>query len=428
MYINYSLSYHTMNKSIITSLFTEPWYLDKPFRVIGNLYADFIMKNKEKNEAEYLASINYFPYSESNKKIAIIPLSGIVRKYGYGSTSAISDLLDGMEQDDSIAGVVFLTDSPGGMASGTGMLAEKIFNFKKPTASYIKGLSCSAAYYINAATDKIFVDKNADWVGSIGTLISFIDWVPLFEKFGAKYYEIYSSFSSEKNKSFRDLVSGNPEKLREEIDTYAKDFITHMQTFRKNMDEDVFKGGTWRPKEAVKKRLADAIGNLQDAIDYIAQKSKINSNQNNMAEKKYPKIASILGLEVSLKSGFLFGQKTVNLSENQLDLIENALSSNLTDETVNSLSTDKKNLEQKLSDNLNQIENIKKEITASLKNCNLTGTGTIVEDIKLLSSKVIEYGRRDGEIPTSVYSSKDKEDAPLENDILTNNYKFLYNK
>ena len=92
------------------------------------------------------------------------------------------------------------------------------------------------------------------------------------------------------------------------------------------------------------------------------------------------------------------------------------------------MSTDKKNLEQKLSDNLNQIENIKKEITASLKNCNLTGTGTIVEDIKLLSSKVIEYGRRDGEIPTSVYSSKDKEDAPLENDILTNNYKFLYNK
>lgn len=418
-----------MNQSIFSSLFSEPWYLDKPVRVIGSLAFNILLKNQEKKEEDYKATIQVASsttISDENKKVAIIPLQGIVVKYGYGSTNQISALLDILEKDNGIAGVVFLSDTPGGMASGTGMLAEKINNYSKPTASYIKGLSCSAGYYINAATNRIFIDKNADWIGSIGVLISFLDWLPLFEKLGAKYYEIYASESTEKNKSFRDLLNGDEKLLQAEIDSYAQDFINHMNQFRPGMDKEVFKGGTWRPSEGIKKGLADEIGSLQDAINYVVEQSNINLNQKNMSEKTYPKIAAALGLtEITAKGGFLFGSKSVSLTEEQLDKLESNLSGDQSSE-ITRLQQVKKKAETSLTEKTNSLNTITELIKQSVSECKLKSTGSTEGDIKLLAEKVIEYGKLDGDIPTNILSEGDRVDVGADTDILNQDYKSLY--
>ena len=77
-------------------------------------------------------------------------------------------------EDEARQGVVLLINSPGGSPVQAGIINDEIKRLKakhnKPVYAVVEETCASAAYYIAAAADKIFVDK-ASIVGSIGVLM-----------------------------------------------------------------------------------------------------------------------------------------------------------------------------------------------------------------------------------------------------------------
>jgi protease-4 len=77
-------------------------------------------------------------------------------------------------EDEGAKGVVLLINSPGGSPVQAGIINDEIKRLKakhkKPVYAVVEESCASAAYYIAAAADKIYVDK-ASIVGSIGVLM-----------------------------------------------------------------------------------------------------------------------------------------------------------------------------------------------------------------------------------------------------------------
>ena len=364
-----------MDKELISSLISEPMMLHNSKRIIGAQVVSILSKNKEvvsKTYQDFKNEIKAYQFSSGpndtdQKYVAVIPITGIVRKYGYGSTSHISQLLDELKSDPNVAGVVFYHDTPGGSASGTGILAQKIFDFNKPTAAYIHGLCCSAGEYLAAPTNRRFVNKGADWMGSIGTMMSVLDFIPLFEKFGAKYFEIYADGSEDKNASWRNLTRADEsdEKLiKEEINSYRDEFVEDMKSFQPGLTDEVFTGKIYRPKDAVKIGLADQLGTLQDACQWVYNQSNQSKDKNpsNMSNMKFAALTALLGVSsIEAKGGLLFGAKTASFTEEQLETIENALANQPKDESAEV---------KKLQDKVTELENSEKATSGELKSMN----------------------------------------------------------
>ena len=90
---------------------------------------------------------------------------------------------------------------------------------------------CSAAYYIGSASAHIVANKRAEAIGSIGAYAQFLDLSGFYEKKGAKLITVYAHESTEKNKSYRDLMSGNPKTyIKEDLNPIVEqDFISDMK-------------------------------------------------------------------------------------------------------------------------------------------------------------------------------------------------------
>ena len=127
---------------------------------------------------------------------------------------------------------------------------------------------CSAALYLGAPADKIYATTPFDTVGSIGTMVSFWDLKPYFEKAGFKWHEHYASQSTLKNKRINDMIEGKPDDyIKYELDPLAGQFIADIKKSRKKAtDEDLFAGQTYNAFEAVELKLIDGIQPVETSI------------------------------------------------------------------------------------------------------------------------------------------------------------------
>jgi signal peptide peptidase SppA len=140
---------------------------------------------------------------------------------------------------------------------------------KKPVYAVVEETCASAAYYIAAAADKIFVDK-ASIVGSIGVLMDGFGFTGLMDKLGVER----RLMTAGENKGFLDPFSPQTEKQRAYaqamLDQIHKQFIDTVKAGRgKRLKEtpETFSGLFWSGQQAIELGLADQLGNL----DYVAR-------------------------------------------------------------------------------------------------------------------------------------------------------------
>jgi protease-4 len=345
------------------SLINGRWFIDKPYghALLPSLFSilegkDISIKSGErepdvfislkKSNAPLVAASGFDSGNNDSEYVAVINLKDPIYKYsqecGPSGTKSKMQSMKSYAQDPNCSGVVLDIDSGGGQVSGTPEFYDYIASFKKPVVAYTDGLMCSAAYYIGSAASHIIANKRADAIGSIGVMVSFIDFSGIYEKKGAKLITEYATKSTEKNKAFEELLKGNPELyIKTELDPIAEDFINDIKAVRPGVDESVFKGGTWNAQESLDKKLIDSIGTLQDAVNKVFELSTTkNSNSNNNSNlkkgnmskttKSFPAIQTLIGLEgegIATISTVL-GNKGVQLTEAQLEVLENALVEN----------------------------------------------------------------------------------------------------
>ncbi len=265
--------------------------------------------------------------SSSDKYVLVLDVKNAIYKYdqkcGPKGTKSKANLLEQYRNDPNLAGIVLDIDSGGGQVSGTPEFHDYIKNFGKPVVAYTDGDMCSAAYYIGSAANYIIANKRAEAIGSIGVMISFIDWTGYIEKEGGKIVSEYATKSTEKNKPFKDLLEGNAELyIKEELDPINDTFHADVKESRTGINEAVFTGKIWDAAGALEQGLIDEIGTLKMAIAKVHELAKQSSNQIQInMSKTLPKLEAVLGLTAPLAST----DNGSYLNEEQLDQLEAAI-------------------------------------------------------------------------------------------------------
>jgi protease IV len=234
---------------------------------------------------------------------AVIEIKGEIASDGDASAEAVVAAMRSAFEDVGAQGVVLLINSPGGSPVQAGIINDEIKRLrakhKKPVYAVVEESCASAAYYIAAATDGIFVNK-ASIVGSIGVLMDGFGFTGLMEKLGVER----RLMTAGENKGFLDPFSPQTEKHRVfaqgMLDQVHRQFIDVVKVGRGKRLKDspeLFSGLFWTGQQAVEMGLADQLGDLdfvareivkaEDLVDY--------THRDNVAERLAKKFGAAIG-------------------------------------------------------------------------------------------------------------------------------------
>ena len=108
----------------------------------------------------------------------------------------ILDYIDRLMDCEENRGIVLFVDSGGGEVKASDEVYLKLMDYKtatgRPVYAYFDGTACSGAYYIAAAADSIWANRNCLCV-NIGVYTQVYNLHDLFEKYGVKEIMIKSS-------------------------------------------------------------------------------------------------------------------------------------------------------------------------------------------------------------------------------------------
>lgn len=264
--------------------------------------------------------------------VMVNPIKSTIYKYnqacGPTGTKDHQKVLQEYLNDPMCVGIVLDIDSGGGQVSGTAEFYDFLKSASKPIHTYTDGYLCSAAYYLASATKSITANPRADLIGSIGTMISFVDLTGYYEKQGAKIITEYATKSTAKNKGFRDLLAGNPETyIKTELDPITDTFINDVINARANVNDTVFDGSTYNAEDALQMGLIDSIGQMDTLIQSIfdSQKPQNSNNSNsNMKMSNHAKVMAAIGVATLA----ITDDKGSYFNEEQLQSMEDALAAN----------------------------------------------------------------------------------------------------
>ena len=222
--------------------------------------------------------------SVSTPHTALIEIRGEIASDTEASSQFLLGSLRSAFEDEGARAVVLLINSPGGSPVQAGIINDEIHRLKKlhdkPVYAVVEETCASAAYYIAAAADRIYVDK-ASIVGSIGVLMDGFGFTGLMDKVGVERRLLTAGI----NKGFLDPFSPQNATHRayaqEMLNEIHAQFISVVRTGRgERLKEtpELFSGLAWSGQKAIALGLADDFGSLdqvarevvkaEDIVDY----------------------------------------------------------------------------------------------------------------------------------------------------------------
>lgn len=182
------------------------------------------------------------PAYENKDDRAIIPVIGPVTKkpnvftwlFGGSASQIVAQSLQSALMDDGVKSIILYIDSPGGTVDGTQELAREIFNArgKKPIVAYTDGMLASAAYWIGAAADKIYISGDTTQVGSIGVVARHIDVSKYEESLGVKTSEVVAGRYKGVASQYRPLSDIGRQSIQDAVDYVYNVFLGDISLFR----------------------------------------------------------------------------------------------------------------------------------------------------------------------------------------------------
>jgi protease-4 len=204
---------------------------------------------------------------------ALIEIQGEISADAEASADNVVASLHSAFEDKGAQAIVLLINSPGGSPVQAGIINDEINRLKalhqKKVYAVVEETCASAAYYIAAGADEIYVDK-ASLVGSIGVLMDGFGFTGLMDKLGIER----RLMTAGENKAMLDPFSPQDEAQK----AYIQSMLTEIHNqfiavVRKGRGErlketpDTFSGLVWSGQQAVNLGLADGLGN----VDHVAR-------------------------------------------------------------------------------------------------------------------------------------------------------------
>jgi protease-4 len=209
----------------------------------------------------------------SEPHTALVEIKGEIGTGTEANAQSVMASLRAAFEDKGAQAIVLLINSPGGSPVQAGIINDEITRLRqihdKPVYAVVEETCASAAYYIAAAADRIYVDK-ASLVGSIGVLMNGFGFTGLMDKLGVERRLITAG----ENKGMLDPFSPMDEMQRaraqsmlSEIHSQFIEVVKKGRGDRLKPDEDTFSGMVWSGQRSVELGLADELGSL----DHVAR-------------------------------------------------------------------------------------------------------------------------------------------------------------
>ncbi|MFI5259961.1 MAG: signal peptide peptidase SppA [Candidatus Limnocylindrales bacterium] len=205
-------------------------------------------------------------------RVAVIRLYGTIG--GGGRSADWVEIVKELRRRKSVPAVVLDIDSPGGSASASDYLylALKRLAEKKPLVAHVRGTGASGSYLAAMAARRIIVAPSSV-VGSIGVISAGPRLPKLLDRLGVRVEEHRAGRLKGMGAPWRDETDEEGSREQQLVDAFYDRFVDRVAAGRGLERARVLElatGEVWLGSEAVELGLADAIGDLDDAIEAAA--------------------------------------------------------------------------------------------------------------------------------------------------------------
>lgn len=210
-------------------------------------------------------------------------------------TCNYQDLVKQMEMfaDEGKKRVFMIHDSCGGEAFGMFSTSKQVRKIADENGieliGYVDGLSASASYGWLSVCDKIYASE-ASSIGSIGVVISLLNNSGALEKAGLKRQFITAGASKVPFSDEGDFKEEFLEGLQEDVDALYEKFVSHVDTYRKEMSEDTIKSTeakVFRAEKALELGLIDEIMEVSEFKEKYLVGGDMNTAANSNKTPNY---------------------------------------------------------------------------------------------------------------------------------------------
>ncbi len=212
----------------------------------------------------------------SSSKIAVINVQGVIE----GNLAAdVERQLKAAAKDRRVKALILRVNSPGGTISGSDGIYNAVKRFQrennKPMIAFMQGVAASGGYYASVACEKIMAEPTTI-TGSIGVISWWLVVQELLEnKLGVVPVTVKSGLKKDWPSSFRapteEELAYMDERLIQPAFERFLEVVVKGRASVLGPDEvkRLADGGIYSAAEALKEKLIDDIGYLDDAVESI---------------------------------------------------------------------------------------------------------------------------------------------------------------
>ena len=218
--------------------------------------------------------------SVQDNTIVVLHLSGaIVDEGGAGSIAAGSTVerIQKLTDEDRVKGVVVRINSPGGSATASEAIRQALKKLaeKKPTVISMGDVAASGGYWISCIGTPIYAERGTV-TGSIGVFAMKLSGGALMRRVGLHTENIHLDESASLFSLDRGFTEDETREMQKSIDSVYGRFLKLVSGARKipvQKLRTLAGGRVWSGSQAVRNKLVDQIGGVDDCIQHIAKKA-----------------------------------------------------------------------------------------------------------------------------------------------------------
>jgi len=213
-------------------------------------------------------------YTSSGGNIGIVEINGMI----LSSKKIIQDIKI-FRDDDEIKAIILRIDSPGGGIGPSQEIYREIMKTKmdKKIITSMGSVAASGGYYIASATDKIVANPGT-LTGSIGVIMEYANLMEIAKKIGISPVVIKSGEFKDMGSPLRDLKDSEKKIFQALVDELHLQFVNDAATAR-GIDVQTMAtladGRVYTGQKALKLKLIDRLGNLDDAVRWAGEMANI---------------------------------------------------------------------------------------------------------------------------------------------------------
>ena len=237
--------------------------------------------------------------------VAMIEIDGVIAKGSDVDYEYFIKSTENLKLNKDFLGLILYINSPGGSPVQADLISTEILNLKsefpdKKIITVVEDLCASAAYYIAAVSDEIYVNKNS-LVGSIGVVINGFGFKDTIDKLGIERRLITSGENKVFLDPFSDAKNSDISYAKKMILQIHNNFIDVVRTGRGDKlinNEEIFSGKIWTGKDSISLGLVDGEETLKSAsINIFGTSNIVNySFKKNFSEQLFDNFSSFTKL------------------------------------------------------------------------------------------------------------------------------------